>query len=59
MAIDMKENSKMVNSMVKVHLGTKGFPLCVINLFAFKIGKYFSRNGEKYEGEFKDDKLNG
>ena len=55
----MKENSKMVNSMVKVHLGTKGFPLCVINLFAFKIGKYFSRNGEKYEGEFKDDKLNG
>ena len=59
MAIDMKENSKIINSMVKVQFGSKRILFCVICLFTFKIGKYFESNGDRYEGQFKDNKYNG
>ena len=59
MVVDMRDNTRMINSMVKVHLGAKRFPLCVINLFGFEIGKLFFSSGNRYEGEFKDDKFNG
>jgi len=55
----MRDNTRMINSMVKVHLGAKRFPLCVINLFGFEIGKLFFSSGNRYEGEFKDAKFNG
>ena len=59
MVIDMKGNSKMTTSMVKVHLSSKRIPFCVIYLFSFKIGKYFKADGTRYDGEFKDGKFNG
>jgi len=59
MVIDMKDNSKMINSIIKVHLGSIRIPFCVIYLFEFKIGKYFFRNGDRYEGQFKYFKFNG
>ena len=46
----MKENSKIINSMVKVQLDSIRFPFCVTYLFAFQLGKYFSDNGNLYEG---------
>jgi len=45
--------------MVKVQFGSKRILFCVICLFTFKIGKYFESNGDRYEGQFKDNKYNG
>jgi len=60
MAIDMKENSKIVNSTVKVHIGSINIHILYnSSLCIQKIGKFFCKNGWKYEGEFKDDFING
>jgi len=59
MAIDVKDNSKMTNSMVKVQIGSMNISFCGIDLLKLKIGKSFYSNGERYEGQFKDWKFCG
>ena len=58
--IDMKDNSKIIHSMVMVHLGSiLILILCNSSLCIQKIGKLIYKNGDQYEGEFKDNALNG
>ena len=59
MVVDVKDNTKMANSMVKVEIGSINNTFCVKHLFAFKIGMILLSTGDRIEGQFKDDKLNG
>jgi len=51
----MKESTKIAEGMAKVRTCN----LLILKLLTALIGKYLWNNGNKYEGEYKDDKRNG
>ena len=55
----MRENGRMTEGMVKVRIGYLLIVKWNQPFFDALIGKWFGNNGNKYEGEWKDDKMNG
>ena len=55
----MKETSKMARWMVKVRNKLLFAWFIDSNFIWSSIGKKFFSNGERYEGDFKDGKMNG
>ena len=60
MGTDMKESGKMTIGMVKVRkvIDLRWFIDSNIVQF-FQIGTFFFNDGDRYEGEWKDDKMHG
>ena len=59
MDIDIKESGKITKYMVKVRKKDSLNDLLILALFIVSIGIYFWSNGDRYEGEWKDDKMHG
>ena len=55
METDMKVSIKMASCMAKV----KKNDWLILSLFDDFVGKWFWNNGERYEGEWKDDIMHG
>jgi len=55
----MKETSKMTRHMAKVRHKLLFVWFIDSNFIWSSIGKKFFNNGNRFEGEFKDDKMNG
>ena len=56
----MKESGKMASSLIKVRkvIFIEWFWL-ILTLFNAWTGEFFYNNGDRYEGEFRDDWING
>jgi len=55
----MKASGKMTKCMAKVRNKWLLYDLLIQTLFDDSIGKWFWNNGNRYEGEWKDDKKHG
>jgi len=56
----MKGSLKMTNIMAKVRdVNDLRNKLLILTLFDYSLGKLFWKNGDRYEGGFKDDKFHG
>jgi len=56
----MKASGKMTKSMAKVRKSDFLYDLFILTLYLDdSLGKWFENNGDKYEGQWKDDKKHG
>jgi len=55
----MKASGKITKCMAKVRNKWLLYDLLILTMIDDLIGKLFGNNGDRYEGEFKDDKMHG
>jgi len=59
METDMKASLKIATGMAKARKKQFTLWLLILTLFDNSKGEWFGNNGNRYEGEYKDDKRHG